>query len=185
MKLARNMMNAFSEGLILVDKSGLNLETVLDVLDLGAIANPMFKMKGSIMNQKSYFPAFPLKHQQKDMRDSTQNLYVVLGAFYPSCLFVGVNNASSVQPIVSIVRAIFYREREQLECTLHFLMLLPRNMVVHRDLKPENLLLDSKYNMKIVDFGMSNIMQDGHFLKTSCGSPNYAASEVWRLWNII
>ena len=53
-----------------------------------------------------------------------------------------------------------------------------RNMVVHRDLKPENLLLDSKSNVKIADFGLSNIMRDGHFLKTSCGSPNYAAPEV-------
>ncbi|KAJ0098977.1 hypothetical protein Patl1_21854 [Pistacia atlantica] len=53
-----------------------------------------------------------------------------------------------------------------------------RNMVVHRDLKPENLLLDSKWNVKIADFGLSNIMRDGHFLKTSCGSPNYAAPEV-------
>ncbi|CAK9162949.1 unnamed protein product [Ilex paraguariensis] len=53
-----------------------------------------------------------------------------------------------------------------------------RNVVVHRDLKPENLLLNSKYNVKIADFGLSNIMRDGHFLKTSCGSPNYAAPEV-------
>ncbi|KAJ7519019.1 hypothetical protein O6H91_20G019600 [Diphasiastrum complanatum] len=53
-----------------------------------------------------------------------------------------------------------------------------RNMVVHRDLKPENLLLDSKCNVKIADFGLSNIMRDGHLLKTSCGSPNYAAPEV-------
>ncbi|KAI5567346.1 hypothetical protein BDE02_13G083700 [Populus trichocarpa] len=53
-----------------------------------------------------------------------------------------------------------------------------RNMVVHRDLKPENLLLDSKHNVKIADFGLSNIMQDGHFLKTNCGSYNYAAPEV-------
>ncbi|XP_064984267.1 SNF1-related protein kinase catalytic subunit alpha KIN10-like isoform X4 [Musa acuminata AAA Group] len=53
-----------------------------------------------------------------------------------------------------------------------------RNMVAHRDLKPENLLLDSKCNVKIADFGLSNVMRDGHFLKTSCGSPNYAAPEV-------
>jgi serine/threonine protein kinase len=50
--------------------------------------------------------------------------------------------------------------------------------VVHRDLKPENLLLDSHNNVKIADFGLSNVMRDGHFMKTSCGSPNYAAPEV-------
>ncbi|THG03080.1 hypothetical protein TEA_026152 [Camellia sinensis var. sinensis] len=41
---------------------------VIAASDLGAIANPMFKMKGPTMNQKSYSPAFSLKHQQKDMR---------------------------------------------------------------------------------------------------------------------
>ena len=34
--------------------------------------------------------------------------------------------------------------------------------------------------LQIADFGLSNIMRDGHFLKTSCGSPNYAAPEVRR-----
>jgi carbon catabolite-derepressing protein kinase len=32
--------------------------------------------------------------------------------------------------------------------------------------------------VKIADFGLSNVMRDGDFLKTSCGSPNYAAPEV-------
>lgn len=34
-----------------------------------------------------------------------------MGALYSSCLFLGVNNASTVQPIVSIERIVFYRER--------------------------------------------------------------------------
>lgn len=49
--------------------------------------------------------------------------------------------------------------------------------VAHRDLKPENILLDNN-NIKIGDFGLSNIIKDGRSLKTSCGSPNYAAPEV-------
>ncbi|KAI8537853.1 hypothetical protein RHMOL_Rhmol09G0056500 [Rhododendron molle] len=49
-------------------------------------------------------------------------------------------------------------------------------MVVHRDLKPRILLLDSEHNIKICDFGLSNI-RDGHFLKTNCGTPDVAAPE--------
>jgi len=36
---------------------------------------------------------------------------VVMGALYSACMFLGVNNASSVQPIVSIERTVFYREK--------------------------------------------------------------------------
>lgn len=64
---------------------------------------------------------------------------------------------------------------QQIICAIEY---CHRHKIVHRDLKPENLLLDDQLNVKIGDFGLSNIMQDGDFLKTSCGSPNYAAPEV-------
>uniref|UniRef100_A0A8C9VNC0 non-specific serine/threonine protein kinase n=1 Tax=Scleropages formosus TaxID=113540 RepID=A0A8C9VNC0_SCLFO len=51
--------------------------------------------------------------------------------------------------------------------------------VVHRDLKAENLLLDGHMNIKIADFGFGNFFQPGEPLATWCGSPPYAAPEVF------
>ncbi|KAL8129688.1 hypothetical protein V2J09_018843 [Rumex salicifolius] len=54
--------------------------------------------------------------------------------------------------------------------------------VYHRDLKPQNLLLDSKGNLKISDFGLSalNQSQPESLLSTACGSPCYVAPELIR-----
>ncbi|XP_072585842.1 serine/threonine-protein kinase SIK3 isoform X6 [Vulpes vulpes] len=51
--------------------------------------------------------------------------------------------------------------------------------IVHRDLKAENLLLDANLNIKIADFGFSNLFTPGQPLKTWCGSPPYAAPELF------
>ncbi|MBA0747446.1 hypothetical protein Gogos_004359 [Gossypium gossypioides] len=51
--------------------------------------------------------------------------------------------------------------------------------VYHRDLKPENLLLDSYGDLKVSDFGLSALLQQGvGLLHTTCGTPNYVAPEV-------
>ena len=48
----------------------------------------------------------------------------------------------------------------------------------HRDIKPSNILLTSKYDLKLIDFGLGNLYNDSEKLKTACGSPCYAAPEV-------
>ncbi|RMZ93846.1 MAP microtubule affinity-regulating kinase -like protein [Brachionus plicatilis] len=51
--------------------------------------------------------------------------------------------------------------------------------IVHRDLKIENLLLDVNMNVKLVDFGFANYFDLKSPLNTFCGSPPYAAPEIF------
>jgi 2-hydroxy-3-oxopropionate reductase len=73
MKLVVNMvmggmLAAFCEGLALGEKAGLEQADILEVLDAGALANPMFRLKGELIRRGEFPVAFPLKHMQKDLR---------------------------------------------------------------------------------------------------------------------
>jgi 3-hydroxyisobutyrate dehydrogenase-like beta-hydroxyacid dehydrogenase len=73
MKLVVNMimggmMAAFCEGMALGQKGGLDGEQILEALDAGALANPMFKGKGALLLKGEFPTSFPLKHMQKDLR---------------------------------------------------------------------------------------------------------------------
>merc|ERR1719436_1147741 len=73
MKLVINMvmginMVALSEGLAMGTKAGLNGSDIMDVIKEGAIASPMYGLKGPKMLAGDFAPNFPLKHAQKDVR---------------------------------------------------------------------------------------------------------------------
>lgn len=74
MKLANNLvmsgvLTALCEGMALAAGSGLDTGQFLEVLDSGAVSNPMFRLKGPQIAANKEFPtAFPLKHMQKDLR---------------------------------------------------------------------------------------------------------------------
>lgn len=53
-----------------------------------------------------------------------------------------------------------------------------RNNVVHRDLKIENIMINEKGDVKIIDFGLSNLYSPKNLLKTYCGSLYFAAPEL-------
>jgi len=53
-------------------------------------------------------------------------------------------------------------------------------VVVHRDLKSLNVVLDMQFNIKICDFGLTEIMECTHITKkNNGGSPRYMAPELY------
>lgn len=108
MKLANNlvmggMLAALCEGVALASKSGLDTAQLLDVLDSGAVSNPMFRLKGpQIGANREFPPAFPLKHMQKDLRlalqlaeEAGQPLFVTatVNELYKAALAQGLGDA--------------------------------------------------------------------------------------------
>lgn len=72
-KLVVNMMmgtilSSFSEGMALGKAADLSQESLLQVLQLSAIASPIFNLKAPNVINNTFPPHFPLKHAQKDMR---------------------------------------------------------------------------------------------------------------------
>jgi 3-hydroxyisobutyrate dehydrogenase-like beta-hydroxyacid dehydrogenase len=63
-----SMMTALCEGLALAEKGGIDGGELLQVLGAGALANPMFAIKGQAMLGDDFATSFPLKHMQKDLR---------------------------------------------------------------------------------------------------------------------
>ncbi|OBT69415.1 CAMK/CAMKL/KIN1 protein kinase [Pseudogymnoascus sp. 23342-1-I1] len=53
-----------------------------------------------------------------------------------------------------------------------------RNSIIHRDLKIENILISKTGDIKIIDFGLSNLFSPRSHLKTFCGSLYFAAPEL-------
>ena len=51
--------------------------------------------------------------------------------------------------------------------------------ILHRDLKLENILIKPDRQITLIDFGLSTSWSSGQHMNTFCGSPEYAAPELY------
>ena len=86
LKLATNLMLAhlaagFSEGLLLVQRAGLDPKRYLEVLEASTFHSPWYQTKGLGMVKRDFAPHFALKHMHKDLRlmgELSADLHTVL-----------------------------------------------------------------------------------------------------------
>jgi serine/threonine protein kinase len=108
-----------------------------------------------------------------EVLDDRQNFYFVIELVENGNLldFInghrGLDETDARQIYFQLVSVLDYLHRER--------------RIIHRDLKAENVLLDQHYNIRVVDFGLSNYFSEQNpFLQTTCGSPAYVSPEIIR-----
>ena len=103
---------------------------------------------------------------------------VVRTNFHWYMLFEYVNGGQMLDYIISHGRLKEKQARKfgrQIASALDY---CHRNSIVHRDLKIENILISKTGDIKIIDFGLSNLFSPKSHLKTFCGSLYFAAPEL-------
>lgn len=108
-----------------------------------------------------------------------KNLVAVGPYFY--ILMDYVNGGQLLHYIVKRKKLSEHRSRHFSRQIVSALDYMHRNSIVHRDLKIENILIDKAgKNIKIIDFGLSNLFCPERRLTTYCGSLYFAAPELLR-----
>ena len=50
--------------------------------------------------------------------------------------------------------------------------------VAHRDIKDENVIIDESFDIKLIDFGSADFMEQGKLFATFCGTMEYCSPEI-------
>ncbi|TVY71318.1 Protein kinase kin1 [Lachnellula suecica] len=103
---------------------------------------------------------------------------VVRTTYHWYMLFEYVNGGQMLDYIISHGRLKEKQARKFSRQIASALDYCHRNSIVHRDLKIENILISKTGDIKIIDFGLSNLFAPRDHLKTFCGSLYFAAPEL-------
>jgi serine/threonine protein kinase len=106
-----------------------------------------------------------------DLFQDSVNFYVVMEYCSNGELFSRITGSERLDERTA---QIFFRDLLDAVAYLH------GRDIAHRDIKPENILLDADSSIKLSDFGLAKYIGDGGMTATTCGSPSYAAPEVFQ-----
>uniref|UniRef100_A0A665X694 non-specific serine/threonine protein kinase n=1 Tax=Echeneis naucrates TaxID=173247 RepID=A0A665X694_ECHNA len=152
-KLARHILTGREVAIKIIDKTQLNPNIIFGILFLRVVTRCLFLPV-----------SFDLQH-------------------LPLCLIPSVSVSSAGEVFDYLVAHGRMKEKEaraKFRQIVSAVQYCHQKHIVHRDLKAENLLLDADMNIKIADFGFSNEFTLGNKLDTFCGSPPYAAPELFQ-----
>ncbi|KAL7271819.1 Non-specific serine threonine protein kinase [Rhizina undulata] len=172
-RLARNKVTGHNVAIKIIDKTGPR--EVIREKKFGISRQPVRMSSGDIEEKlaKEIIVLKMIRHpfiaRVYDVYESLDSMFIVLEYVSGGELFAYIKEKGPLQEAEAI------RIFRQIVSGIGYCQAF---RVCHRDLKPENILLDEKNNVKIVDFGMAALEPRGHWLKSRCGSPHYAAPEI-------
>ena len=106
--------------------------------------------------------------------------HAVLGENHFYCFFEWVEGEDLVDYITRKGPLSEVQSRRIFRQVLSAIEYAHRNHVVHRDIKLENIRYNSKSDqVKVLDFGFATFFTGENLLETNCGSPCYAAPEIY------
>uniref|UniRef100_A0AAQ4PEZ8 non-specific serine/threonine protein kinase n=1 Tax=Gasterosteus aculeatus aculeatus TaxID=481459 RepID=A0AAQ4PEZ8_GASAC len=156
-KLARHILTGKEVAIKIIDKTQLNPTSLQKV-------SPLFLFQGAGTKIKHPLQLF-------EVIETDKTLYLIMEYASGGEVFDYLVSHGRMKEVEA--RAKF----RQIVSAVHY---CHTKKIVHRDLKAENLLLDADANIKIADFGFSNEFTLGNKLDTFCGSPPYAAPELFQ-----
>lgn len=173
-KSAKHIPTKITVAIKIIKKKKMNQQSLIkvnrEISILKEVSHPNisnFNLLNNIYNK----PSLNVQVQLFEVIESEQHIFIVTELANGGELFDHLVNNGRMKESVARVKFL------QLISALNY---CHNQKIVHRDIKAENILLDDKDNIKIADFGFANHFSTDSKLDTYCGSPPYAAPELFQ-----